>query len=332
MHRRLPPDGLYRVFETPFSYCCCSVTRERPVMLAFPVQRYDTARQPTSTVSSSRSASGEENYSPPKLSSLQYLLGDLALMPELQSPLDQQESIFSRSSHSHPLPHQPGRSQPNQAAYDVQHNRTRRRIWTGTAGQGSDIQPGVADTFPVSASQSPFEDTVKLQVLQFPTRTRNPPDSVPAKQQQTFPHNKSGCGHQGQMHTDCFSMRNLEDVLPDLQRRPCTPLPKHGLDALPMPKSGILAAKNASPVPAAHCTLGAPAFVPVAPSHRIAMQPLPAGGRCGPQTHAPDSSFQHNASYRSMAPYRSPQRSSDSRGPPSHACVCTAAIVIQKHA
>lgn len=49
----------------------------------------------SSTPRAEYSESSDETYSPPKMSSLHSLLGDLALMPELQSPLDQQENIFS---------------------------------------------------------------------------------------------------------------------------------------------------------------------------------------------------------------------------------------------
>ena len=193
--------------------------------------------------------SGEESYSPPKMSSLQYLLGDLALMPELQSPLDQQDNIFSvRGAPSCPpgLDHRSDADKGSQASSPTQYNRTRRRILaSANSSENASSKPSPFSSSSISrpdcARRSMRNYIMPVQSMhgqRFGHEDRPQPasnkygqrGSLNAEQPASRSHGHMGPAIQRDKPQNSFSMHTLQDHIAEIEAGlPDQPAPKQQL-------------------------------------------------------------------------------------------------------
>lgn len=137
-------------------------------------------------------------------------------MPELQSPLDQQDSIFSvRNSGkaaTYAMQYQPEGSQPNQPGGQTRQNRTQRRIFTQPPSQPSQSLSMAAEDecFPLTQAE-PYSN-IDLRLPAFPAHSQqtrssslDQGSSLQSDSQET--ENCRGAA-------DPFSMHSLKDHLP----------------------------------------------------------------------------------------------------------------------
>lgn len=194
-------------------------------------------------------------------------------MPELQSPMDQQENVFSaaddESDSDEPFLL---RTQANVAP----HNRTRRRIWSGsTGGIISDSHARQPASFIGAYQPSSFQGMVKLQLPRFAMRSRQSQSSETAQHpQQQLSHKQKNTLQEELLCRPTRTMPAPPDAVPHVRRATLQQsLPKHATSRsseYPMLRSdSILADQNGHSCSlAAKLSFEGPTFVPVVESSR----------------------------------------------------------------